>query len=776
MKLHFFRQSIVVATSAVALGVSAAPPTDSPYFTDVQSSHSEDPVQEVFSDVSEISCMISLMRPENHVGESYVAIIDQNKCKKKQTKSSSNGAATEQPSLVTARLTPTLKSNGAIDLIGTLIIPPNTSDNTPSIKNIQIHANIEGGSKKYPPYGRWQMNFCSSVAPASGTCSDGKGYLQVTEQGVSIWEGGGNGSQSGQANYLGDNAGYGVISQINNNNSANSKNGSFKYSNGLYHYKQTTPNIVESCYDPRISEASQFNIWQNYLYDQVTGQKVKYDNPAFFIKTPGTSRTIGEASYWGVNFWSNDTAAEKNSTSVEGPDGTVYQVRSSPGTLRKSTTAITNLSAIDGVTLNYSFGGWVNNNNNNPAHWIDTTDFVKDNCSESTCSALTRNTSGTGSNIALIGHWSDSNTSFVFTGFLDWTNNGAIYNFANPVVVSLTAMQGAHYTWLNSWVNGSNSNYYGPLTYWNNGSQQNYSASNLPLNSQTQVTVSPADPSLINAAFYCVGNNCPQLANGTLTNDAQNIPYPYQSNDVVALTWGSTQNVPMLGNVPLDWSNSSINPNQQGHFYQLYTSTTDMTCNGNKICPEKVTNPQSGSTTYYSWQTGGQWDKYVYLTDSAGHVPVINPPMNLSYTVSSAPGNSRAYIGKTITVQSPEPGNIWLPGHCVDTLGNTAECNSDTKWVNEVIIPFAQDATGEVTLINSNGQATSTKYYAKWLSRGVFYKQRPLNDCLGLDLSAASGLTAPTASGWDSSVANIPWPDSSAFAENPKVKDGMDSK
>lgn len=207
--------------------------------------------------------------------------------------------------------------------------------------------------------------------------------------------------------------------------------------------------------------------------------------------------------------------------------------------------------------------------------------------------------------------------------------------------------------------------------------------------------------------------------------------------------------------------------------YDYVNSTTT-----SAYCSNLLTN--QANSTYYTWQTGNRWDAYDYLVyrsgPNTGNAVTPNPPLNLSYVVADARGTQPGYVGKTITVQSPQPGNIWLPGYCVDKNLIEKPCSGDTDWVNSVIIPTSANDAGTVTLLNRSGTPTSTKYYAKWLKRGIYFESISASNCSGLSggIAQAETLNLPSVSEYDTSVKEIglPWPTSS-FNGNPRVVDGI---
>lgn len=143
---------------------------------------------------------------------------------------------------------------------------------------------------------------------------------------------------------------------------------------------------------------------------------------------------------------------------------------------------------------------------------------------------------------------------------------------------------------------------------------------------------------------------------------------------------------------------------------------------------------------------------------------------------ANAKGTDSGYVGKTITIQSPQPGNIWLPGYCVDKNLVEKPCSGDTDWVNSVSIPTGANDAGTVTLLNRAGTATSTKYYAKWLKHGVYFESIAASNCSGLasGISEAGSVSLPGLADYDTGVKAIglPWP-TSYFNGNPRVVDGI---
>jgi hypothetical protein len=760
-------------------------PSSSPYITDVQTSYAQDPTQSTFQDVSMIGCIIRGMSPETHVGTGqYVALVDQNKCDNSSNSNSTNGTATSTTASWLTAVISVIEDpvSHALNVTGAVLSPADSGNNKGQ-ENIQIKASIAGGPAIYPPYGKWNFSFCSSPASSSlGTCAGGSGYVNVSPSEIASY-GNGGGVKAGISKYSNNgDSGYGAILNSNNNNNSTPTPGFFAFSKGLYLFETgasvTTPTAANSvCYNPSTSAVgTTFSEWQNFLYDQTTGQRLTYTNPGFFLASLASKQQIGEVSYDGVNFWnnSNGSAVDASAAQVTNLDGSkTYNVHRTPGSLRKVTTLGLVMNDLDGVPINFNF--WGNN--------FSLGSFVGSRASL---------TPGTSNNLNVIGSWSQANHQFTFTAWQICSNTGcAITNFDTLITVSLADLIAAGAMNFNGWVNGTNTNYSANIAQWASSSPpstlQPILESSIVVVQQNQVRMNPNDPSLVNLNLNCIAQTCPGFSSsGALADVSNSTNWPQTTK--VTLKWGATQGAPLVtsndqsNTLAVDWTTG--NSSYQSHWYQLYTddnlarmacSYSDSTGSHAAYCPQQVNSV--ANMTYYNWQSGGQWDPYVYLTESiTPSTPLlINPPISLSYKVPSTIGQTASYIGQTITFQSSRPGNLGLPGHCVDALGKLVSCGSSSNWVNDVVIPTSTDGSGSVTLLDSSGHPTSTKYYVKWLNRGVNYQKLPLENCSSLasSLSQAAGVVMPSAADWDASVRDIAWPSSSTFSAKPSVQDGV---
>lgn len=390
-------------------------------------------------------------------------------------------------------------------------------------------------------------------------------------------------------------------------------------------------------------------------------------------------------------------------------------------------------------------------------------------------------------NLSLYGAWSEANQVMTFTGYQDCSSNCVIHNFSSSTSKSLADLIALGFTGVNGWINGVNVNYSFNISNWVSNAYVPVPVSAIKLVKQTSKVVAPTDDT-VPTSLACIGN-CPSIASGALVDVNPNTWPPLVASKV-NVSWNPAQGAPSItvGGVTkaIDWSGSAGANN--GHWYQLFDSAdlSNMLCdawdghanvvNGG-YCTNKIT--EQANSVYYTWQSGNQWDAFNYLVyrsgANAGKAVQPNPPLSLSFTVPNAQGNLPAYIGKTITVQSPYAGNLWLPGNCVDATGAEAPCTGSTDWVNSVSVPTATDGTGSLTLLDAAGRATSTQYYAKWLKRGVYFATLPSSSCAPLagQLAQAQSVALPGVDAWNTGVKAIglPWP-TAPFDGKPRVVDG----
>jgi hypothetical protein len=756
-----------------------------PYTEDPQAQYPKDQTQDTFQMASMVACVIRSFAPEQNVGVGqYLAYWDDNKCNDSgsgvPTSTGSGGTSQAPAKLGQALVTVTQTSAGALKVDALLKIT-DEENGINVTKDIQVMATIYGGANIAPPYGNWSMDFCSSTVGSEGSCNDGMGYLRVDSNGISVYNKWSKGYRTGKSVFTGPNGttGYGAAYSRDDQWTDGNSNALFAFSPGVYKLKDRQ-NSQEFCFNPSINASGvRYSTWENFLYDRNAGTRVTYENPGFYLSSNLSGQRIGDVTSWGVNFWNEADAADKIDGAVllrANDTSQSFTLKKAPGRLQKVSTSITaGLEGINGIPLNINFWGYDRTYNGGVGRSVGAKELLADLDGISTNS----------NSLSIAATWNGS--SFVFTDYQDCSSGNCL---VIPLSASKTRTLAQLYTFgfnnLNGWVNGVNVSYNVNLSAWNNSTNQQEAIplADLKLIKRTSEVVAPTDTT-VPTNMACIGN-CPSVDNGALSDARDpNMKWPPLRTSKTNVIWDRSLGAPTVsgGGVTkaIDFRVSG-NPNN-GHWYELYDAAdlTAMECSsyaGPAYCTEKIT--QQASSTYYTWQTGNRWDSYDYLVyrsgSNAGTAVAPNPPLNLSYVVADAQGTDRGYVGKTITIQSPQPGNIWLPGYCVDKNLVQKPCSGDTDWVNAVSIPTAANDAGTVTLLNRAGTATSTKYYAKWLKRGVYFESISASNCssLGGGITQAESLSLPGLADYDTGVKTLglPWP-SSSFNGNPRVIDGI---
>lgn len=742
------------------------------YDTDPQAQYPKDQTQDTFSFASQIACIIRGMAPEKNVGVGqYLAFVDESKCNDSGGAaggSTANGASASVQTNYSKALVTVVQGSAGELKVDVLFKVTDEDNGVQKPKDIQVLITIFGGVNVAPPYGRWVLDYCSSTAGIAGTCDDGSGYLRVSSDGLVVFENSTDGYRAGRSVFSdgSGNNGYGSLYTRSDRWPSNNANTLFAFAPGKYVIQDRESN-QNFCYNPSTSAPGvRFSTWENYLYDRSTKERITYENPGFYLKSNFTDKTVGDVSYWGVHFWNDADAGDQldGATLRNAKDTSqTYTLKKTPGRLQKvSISTATSLDSIDGIPLNLTV-------------WGNDQDLLRN---------LAGVTLSSGNGVSLRTSWSKANQLFTFSGYTVCNSNGCDENSFTDTTRSLAELVALDISGVNAWVNGVNTNYTfriaeRPASVWVGIPQ-----ADIQLIKQASTVVAPNDTT-IPANLVCVGN-CPKVVNGVLT-DVQNQSWPPTTFEPIA--WNAARGAPEVSGggatVLVDWTNPS---NPRGYWYQFYSASDldAMRCNywngsanvPGGYCTDRVNNQPN--VTYYTWQTGNRWDAYNYLVynngSKAGQAVAPNPPLSLSYTVPDTQGNLPGYVGKTITVQSPQPGSIWLPGSCVNSVGQKTPCTNDTNWVNDVSIPTAANDTGSVTLLNANGNPTTTKYFVKWLKRGVYFEGLNASECTPLTggLTQADSLQLPGISDYNISVKTLglPWP-TEPFNGQPRVIDGV---
>ena len=787
LKLKFLLTFLIIAASGP--NVFAAPSSSSALFTDVQSEYNKDETYDTFQFAAMVSCFIRSMAPDQMVGKgAYLAYIDEDKCNDSSSSgasSSSGGSVSSIPKysmgIVTSTVDTTTKKMNVVVRFKA------SNDDDGVIKHIHVKAVITSGPGVTPPYGVWDMDYCESSVGSEGTCDKGKGFVRVNADSVGVYQKsftGNQGSRSGAAVFDSTTSGYGLMTQNGTSNGTpHVLTTNFSYAPAKYLRETKLDGNVSAttCLNPKITDPNTlFNIWETYLYD-TDGNRVNYTNQGFQIHSTQTGanngRTIGYANYWGVNWWNEASTDDKAPNAVV--SGTVnniqknFVVKTVPGRLEKVTNSTVTMADIDQVVFKMGFWGQERN-------IIET--------------AIRPTTLTTDNNhwYSFLGYWDSTSSTFKFSGIqsCDSSNCSLVSIDTASATATKTEFTLGELILLNAngfggWIDGSGINYSAGFTQWVNGANAAKELADIKITKESRKNIQPNE--LANGkVLFCV-NNCYDAQKNLV-----NISWPYKQTDSTNYTWSQALGAPVIGVVPMDFSTTTP---KTGHWMRLYDvdNKAAMDCeyyeNGTRnatggLCDWKYT--ETTGATYYNWNSGNAWDAYTYLVYQDTGLPyTFDAPITLTYNVPAAAnlpiGVDRGYAGKKIQIQSPGPGQLWLPGHCINKSTyakvDCGDSSIDSDWMQDFFINFDSSniAASQVTLNNpTTGAETNTKYYAKWLKRGILFAIKPSNYCSSLNLNKSTGMSTPSVSSWNNPATGNTWDVTDAdFNAAPKVIHGV---
>jgi hypothetical protein len=755
----------VSAVTSLALAQSA-PPANSPYYTDTQSTQVQDATSQSIGTVNMIACIMQAMRPDALVNQGpYIALIDQNKCnaaKENSTSGSGSGSggsgSTQAPSYMTAAVNSTRTSNSD-PMIADAWISTQVGTNNGSSTAATIYAHISAtqAPSNTNPYGVFRLDYCGiAVGDQSNTClmngfmeTDANGTLSYYEQ-----DGGGGGSQTTALalSSIGTSSGSGSL-QVNQSGNGQSQQQGFDFTYNAGYYYRTSGNNQYECFSRSASDpGTQYSVWDYDLYD-LNGNEVNL-NSGFPIQYTISGTTYqGYVGYYGLSgqpgaaLPANGSTVQQISYNNNSAATASYTVVSSGGRLVRNTMQATTLALINQVPLNVFIGSPA------PTGLVD-------------------------ANTQYVMYWSESAGMFVATGEIQCGQSGcntAAVNVGNGQTSNAVNIDPSYWT-------GSNMG----LQAWSNslGGGNVFVAFNNPGTplDQTQVVyylqnlVYPGDPSLP-ATLYCV-NNCPTAAAiaayfGQGSSNAVASPYDsatfnsyqpstaYDSYTVSGNILVDSQGSQVVDTTASDYQNCQAQGCQQ---YQNGIMSGNLVASlSDALCPNGPGGQPSGppqycswvtnqATTYYTWQTGpNSWDQFSALQDSNNHFVQFDAPLNVSFTVpANTSGNNPygSYARSTMVLQYGGVGNLWgIPNYCVNTDTNQPDPNCSNAQndisISAFEIPF-DPALGVVTYTPTSGPAVT--YWVKWLNRQILFAQYPDSTCTSAGLSTTTA-QLPTSAG-----------------------------
>jgi hypothetical protein len=741
-------------SSSVLFSAVAAVPENSDYRRDTQSTYNQDATGDVFSFASAVSCFIKSMAPEQMIRrgtEPYLARVDANKCDNPDASGSTDGATTTTPRFMDAWVIPGIDSSGAL----TAKVYLSGATDEGKTEYTLVYARVRNGVAEAPPNGQWRVDFCAntSVPNSSGlpACDYGLGYADIDTGALTIFgqesRTNANG-QSGLITYSAPKTGTGFTSSTRMRNSVPSTQEirvAFNPSRYLVATSANSESETAICFDPsRDNPGTKFSVWNNFFYDATTGQKINSPNQGFMIATESRSQNSGFVSYNGVNFWDDVPASDKLPGKKVTGNGKTYTIGVANGVLERISKSVTTLSTLE-TPFKFNFSG-------------------NGNATARVFAAISSRSLQNGEGVSFIGNWNNSTSSFEIRGFqICGTGNCNETPLSATRSFTLTELVASPYlvTGFGGWQDGTGVRFNGRLTN-DNGSVVTGSAR---VTKEISRRVSPGDTSI--GRLSCIDNSCPYLDGNNIQQINNSNNWPVRAADVKTFQWNPATGVPnyvkgdVLGEggqvitTPVFAThdpNSSVT-RQVRLFPTENLSQLACTRGGQSgYCSDRIHGGYEGA--YYEWRTNARWTQNVYLKDDSNNGQIVNfePPLAFTYTVPTNPpiGVDSRYAGKKILLQSPGQGQIWFPSHCVSTAtGDRINCDStdpSKQWVTDVYIPTVEGPDGMVTLLDSNGAETSTKYLVKWSNRGAVLAKA--DSCPGLILPTRSGIALPTIAGW----------------------------
>lgn len=748
MKNHIsslLRLAIVTLAAFPAFAL-AAPPTTSPYNTDVTNSYVQDQTSQVMQELNNILCFMGAMAPDQMVNlatnsGNYIALVDQNTCKS----SGGGGKSTSTGPAYVPAIVHSARASSTADMLVKVWLTPEPGN------DITVYATATTAPSATLPYGVFRMDYCGGGA----NCPVDKGFINATSSGVAFYSNstmGGSGHTTAlQLNATSTTAGSGAVNDV--NPWSGNSNFTFAY-NSLYFVRND--GTTSQCFDRSALNANE-SVWRYGLYDATTGAQITR-NSGFPIEYTDTSVTPnvtanGYIGYHGL--WAQGTGPASGSTvqqvtyGASGATKTPYTLLKTGGKLHKYTTVQKTLADLHKVTFWY----FVSPNTNIPATGT---------------AVMTGGAQGTQYEI----YWDDTTKQFMVSG-----KEGATHNMeplpAGPTAIAATAnASNAAMVAANSWGLFGWSQMMGGQFGIKGSDFANLTGatpSTIQVRAQMEDVVYPSQFAAL-GNLTCI-NDCPTRA----LIDASNVPGATSSPFTVttagwtpiASTAFTTYTLnPATGNLidPASGvvvSTATTGTNANGIRSGRLLATADLTADFNAMITAKNTANVCGGTpctqfnqgdvdflpigkSYYEWETGGQaWNQLAILKNATTGAPVtFDPPLAVNFVVPTG-AKYNNYAGATLRLEYGGFGELWgIPNECVDAATNTA-CTFGTggtsqqnqRWTSLFSIPF--DATLGVVTATVAGVATT--YLVKPLDKEIRLAHASLPTC------TAAGLTAPAA-------------------------------
>lgn len=650
-----------------------------------------------------------------------------------------------------------------------------------SLRPAYILAKIQAGRDVNPPFGQWTVDWCTerlaTESPSLLTtdpCAR-KGHITITaDQNYELFyreeiSGSQTELEKSTKGFIASNSTFGggkYFEKFNNNNST-VREGAFSFVSGAL---LDELNGTQSCKDPRSAGNLKRTVWEAWLYDPTSQERVSY-NGGFPVKSVD-GRQLGWAGFEGVRLnGSSDPTTTGEFIRVDGVGGN-YQAFGSYGKLIKNTNTVTpnGLRDLDKVILRTRL---------RKDAFSDLSDFV---------------VQGATTNLEqfVLFYWDHSISKFTFIArdkYLGGPNVGKEFVRVQSTV-SLSPEEYLEYAQIPSrsferriWAfqMGSNNNFVIQLADNDVGEVREgrfyptpKAPNDIQVFRQIQTNVVPGSADAPTENLVCIGK-CPRPnGSSTLPRLTLEADYEFPRNDPRVqqefVYNNTTGNLTINGHEvrfePSHINRNGIDATRDDLWLGTFITRNQLSglecrdgfCVWDNVGYARRANDglntfgDMGLTSYYNWNTGpNRWHKFSGVKDSSGRVVPINEPLMLTY---NAPDENEFghYRGKKVSIRYPGNGALWLPGRCENTANPTLAVSSGCNQTNEAfihdfVIPTDLGPRGQVS------DATGRTYLVKWARQGVFYPQH--SDSRACDTPAissgfvaAKALVLPTSSRW----------------------------
>lgn len=729
-----------------------------------------DPAASATDMISTVSCIIHNTgahreaTPTNPNPPAYEALIDIESCRP-----NSAGSENTTPSYTRYWVQPEY-TNGVLFVKAWAIDTPRLA---------YIYAQIQAGSSEQPPFGQWTVDWCterlateSQSLISSDPCAR-KGHVTISADGTysMYYREEISGSQlaftkqtKGYVNSS-QTSGAGKYFERFNDNSDNDRNGHFSFNNNALLDRL---NGSEVCKDPRRDGNLKRAVWEAWLYDPQTQERVAY-NGGFPVKQRNGS-SIGWAGFEGVRLAGQSNPEIAGEFVRMDSVGGVYTAFGSYGKLIKNTNSIlpNGLQDIDKLIL-------------------------RTRLRKSAFGSLTSvidNSSGSAEEQFVLLYWDHTNSRFEIIARDKYSSGPAMgrefVDISPTIPMSpsqfLTYSQTDDRPWerrMWAFQMGSNNQFVIQMADNDVGQNRNgrfyptvKNTNEIKVFRQIQTNVVPGSSDAPSEDLVCIGK-CPR-PNGNSTGAPLTLEadYEFAVNDprVTQLyRYNNATGNLTINSFPVRFETQHINRNnidtgRSDLWLGTFVTSNQLAglqCRDGFCVWDTVGYDRKNSantfgdldlTSYYNWNTGPErWQRFSGVKDSQGRIVAIQEPLMLTY---SAPNETQfgRYANKKVAVRYPGNGQLWLPGRCENTtnvnLQTSASCSQTNEvFIHDFIIPTELGARGRVR------DSQNREYLVKWARQGVYYPQHTNpNACAVSDIQTdfvrAANFELPTESVW----------------------------